>query len=279
MAHIREHLGRLTRLFEKAGVESPALCARVLTARASGLDEIGFMLSRDKILDAAAVFRLHFWAGRLVGGAPLAQIVGAREFYGREFIVDENVLIPRPETELLIDLALRYFSARKDVAFADLGCGSGCIGLGLALERPEWRGLMLEKSARARRVASLNRARLGGRIELVGGDMFNLPIGAERLELVVANPPYIGPDEEVMECVRDFEPPLALYSGNDGLAHLAACIAEAARVLKAGGLILLEHGATQGNAVEKLLCAANFAEICRHRDLAGLERCCSARKI
>lgn len=279
MPPLREHLGRLTRLFEEAGVESPALCARVLTRRVADLDEIDFMLSLDKILEPNTVFRLYFWAGRLVGGAPLAQVIGGREFYGRDFIVDENVLIPRPETELLVDLALQFFSARKNVAFADLGSGSGCIGLSLVLERPQWRGIMLEKSAPARKAASLNRARLGGRVELAAGDIFHLPIGDERLDLVIANPPYIGPDEEVMECVRNFEPPLALYSGNNGLAHLSACITQAARILKRGGMILLEHGSSQGKAVENLLCAANFAQICRHCDLAGLERCCSARKI
>lgn len=278
MPTLRAHIGAITRFLERAGVESAPLCARVLVAQAAALDEIGFILSLDKSLGPAPVSRLYFLAGRLAGGAPLAQVLGRREFYGREFAVDENVLAPRPETELLVDLALKFFVGRDDVVFADLGSGSGCIGLSLVLERPGWRGIMLDKSAKANAVAARNRKSLAAAAELAQGDIFSLPIGDACLDLAVANPPYIGPDETIMDCVRDFEPPLALFSPNGGLAHLEACASAAARALKPGGIILLEHGASQGNAVQRLLRHADFEEICLYRDLAGLDRCCAARK-
>lgn len=270
---LRQHIAKITRLFAGAGIESPGLCARVLVAYAAKLDDVAFLLAQDQYLDDAA--ELYFSAGRLLGGEPLAHILGKREFYGRDFIVNRDVLIPRPETELLVDLALELLPKER-LAFADIGTGSGCIGVSLALERPAWQGVMLDKSERALDIARANCKLHGTNIQSLCGDMFALPL--QGLDLLVANPPYIGPDDEVMPSVREFEPASALFSENAGLGHLAAIIAQTPRILRPGGLLLLEHGASQGPAVLAML---NEAGLCRaecRRDLAGLDRCCLAWK-
>lgn len=274
---IREHIVRITQSLQKAGIECPGLCARVLAAHVGGFDEIAFLLARNQSLEASAASRLYFLAGRLIGGEPLAQVLGRREFYGRDFMVDKNVLIPRPETELLVDLALGLLP-KREVIFADIGCGTGCIGISLALERPSWRGLLLDKSHAALEVALANCRHYEARLELLAGDMFALPLAWPGLDLVVSNPPYIGPDDEVMACVREFEPACALFSANDGLAHLGAIIGQAGQILRPGGLLLLEHGCGQGQAVRKMLEEAGFAGAECRKDLAGLDRCCLAWK-
>ena len=276
-ATIRKHSSKITQLLARAGIESPGLCARVLAAHVAGLDEIAYLLGQNDCLDAAAASRLYFLAGRLVGGEPLAHVLGRREFYGRDFVVDKNVLIPRPETELLVDLALGLLPGKK-LAFADLGCGTGCIGISLALERPQWRGLLLDKSLAALAVAKANCQLNGARIELIAGDMFALALAPQSLDLVVSNPPYIGKDDEVMDCVREYEPACALFSENNGLAHLGAIIRQAWRLLRPGGLLLLEHGCGQGEKVLEMLRLANFTRVECRKDLAGLERCCLAWK-
>lgn len=276
-ATIREHSQKITQLLARAGIESPGLCARVLAAHAAGLDEIAYLLAQNDCLEAAAASRLYFLAGRLVGGEPLAHILGRREFYGRDFVVDKNVLIPRPETELLVDLALELLPERE-LVFADIGCGTGCIGISLALERPAWRGLLLDKSQAALSVARTNCRHHKAKLELIAGDMFALALAPQGLDLVVSNPPYIGPADEVMACVREFEPAAALFSNNNGLAHLGAIIGQAWQILRPGGLLLLEHGCGQGKSVLEMLRQAGFGRAECRKDLAGLDRCCLAWK-
>ncbi|MDE5879636.1 MAG: peptide chain release factor N(5)-glutamine methyltransferase [Desulfovibrio sp.] len=284
----------------KAGVDSPRLCARLLCAEALGLDKLGVALEPGRELSEAELERLETLTGRRASGEPLAHILGRREFFGRDFRVTRHTLVPRPETELLVETALELLP-EAPLRFADLGAGTGCIGITLACERRQWRGVLLEKSPEALAVAAANAARLlsgegqgsrpalfpreprrapSSRLMPVLGDIFAPPLRAGAIELVISNPPYIGESERalVMDEVLRFEPKTALFSPAEGLAHLAAVCEAARRLLVPGGLVILEHGAAQGVAVRGLLAGRGFTRIETLRDLAGLERCSLGRR-
>jgi release factor glutamine methyltransferase len=208
---------------------------------------------------------------RRAAGEPLAYLTGRREFWSLELAVTPEVLIPRPETELLVERALTLGPAEARVA--DLGTGSGAVALALARERPRWRLLATDVSAPALAVARANAAALGaGNVEFRQGSWFE-PLAAERFELLLSNPPYVAADDPVLdEPGLRSEPRLALTPGADALAHLRTLARGAAAHLTPGGWLLLEHGATQGAAVRGELEAAGLAHVRSHRDLAGHER-------
>jgi release factor glutamine methyltransferase len=208
---------------------------------------------------------------RRAAGEPLAYLTGRREFWSLELEVTPQVLIPRPETELLVERALALGPAEARVA--DLGTGSGAIALALARELPRWRLIATDVSAPALAVARANAAALGApNVQFRQGSWFE-PLAAERFELLVSNPPYVAADDPVLDdpALRS-EPRLALTPGADALAHLRALARGAAAHLVAGGWLLLEHGTTQGAALRAELVAAGFAHVRSHRDLAGHER-------
>ena len=277
-----EYERQMARELTEAGVDSPRLCARLLCAHALGLDKLGVALAPERELYAAEVARLAALAARRAKGEPLAHIMGVREFFGRDFRVTRHTLVPRPETELLVETALELLP-QGGLTFADLGTGSGCIGITLACERPRWRGILLEKSGKALAVARENAGALLdsgiARLALVRGDLFAPPLASRALDLVISNPPYIGEGErgDVMDEVLRFEPASALFSPEGGLAHLGAVCAAARRLLRSCGLLILEHGAGQGAAVRGLMSRGGFIEVETRRDLAGLERCTLAR--
>lgn len=281
---LREYEYNAARQLTEAGVDSPRLCAQLLAGHVLGLDRTHRVLEAERELTLAEIRALDVLTARRATGEPLAHILGAREFFGRSFLVTPDTLIPRPETELLVETALELLPAPRSLLFADLGAGSGCIGVTLCLERPQWRGLLLELSAPALAVARENAMRLGAatRLGALRADMRAVPLRAASCGLVVSNPPYIAEAErnEVMDEVLRHEPHSALFSPQAGLAHLRAVIGQAARVLRPGGLLLLEHGARQGAAVRQILSSARvFDGIAVRRDLAGLERCALARKV
>jgi len=208
---------------------------------------------------------------RRAAGEPLAYLTGRREFWSLELAVTPAVLIPRPETELLVERALALGPA--EARAADLGTGSGAVALALARERPRWRLLATDVSAPALAVARANAAALGaGNVEFRQGSWFE-PLAGERFELLLSNPPYVAADDPVLEepGLRR-EPRLALTPGGDALAHLRILARGATAHLTPGGWLLLEHGATQGAAVRGELEAAGLAHVRSHRDLAGHER-------
>jgi release factor glutamine methyltransferase len=224
---------------------------------------------------------------RRARGEPLAYIVGKRGFWTLALTVTPAVLVPRPETELLVEraLALRPEPTGQVV---DLGTGSGAIALALASERPRWQVTATDVSPDALEVARRNAADLGLRnVELVGGSWFE-QLGERRFHLVVSNPPYIGPEEpEMGSPALRYEPRNALTPGADadgaptsrdaGLASLFAIIRAAAPHLERGGWILLEHGSTQAPDVSRELVVRGFSHVRSHRDLAGHERMTEAQ--
>lgn len=227
---------------------------------------------RDEVEDAATTKFLSLVEQRM-RGVPVSQLVGRKEFFGRDFLVTRDTLTPRPETELVVELALEMGPGGKAV-FADLGTGTGCIGLTLALEKSRWQGLLLEKSPAALAVCQRNREKLCvDNVLLLEGDMALPPLAAQSLDVVCANPPYIAFDDpETAQDVREHEPSMALFVEEDGLAALAACVAAAAFALKPGGLVLLEHGRDQGEWVRQMLWSAGFSHVGTKKDLAGLDR-------
>ena len=273
-----------------AGDDSPHICARALAQAVTGLERTGLILAGPRPLAPELAARLDDAVARRCAGEPLAHILGQREFFGRDFAVTPDTLIPRPETELLVELALQHMRetetrhpASAPLRLADLGAGSGCIGITLLAERPRWLGLLLDISPAALAVARRNGGTHGvaRRLRCLVADMAHAPLAPRSLHLLVSNPPYIAHAErpEVMEDVLRHEPHAALFSPANGLAHLRAACRAAAEALVPGGHLLLEHGWRQGPAVRDILTSSGFDDVTTHTDLAGHERCTQGRLL
>lgn len=281
--------------------ESPRLCAELLLCAALGLDRLDLVRRPDDKISEADENTASALLVRRLQGEPVAYLLGQREFYGRNFAVTPATLIPRPETECMVDTALQLLGQHEGcVSFADLGCGTGCIGVTLAAERPQWRGVALDISADALAVARGNAGihAVADRLSFVQGDMTDVAIyqrladelntvnklfgnaaTCSRFDLVVSNPPYISEAEyvELEPDVRFFEPKLALVTGDfmrpaDGLALPAAAVQTAENLLRPGGIFLMEHGAGQGQAVRELCAVSAWERVSTVLDLAGRDR-------
>jgi len=214
---------------------------------------------------------------RRAAGEPVAYLTGTREFYGREFLVTPAVLIPRPETELLVELALAHFPGWRGLRVLDMGTGSGALAVTLALELEAPEVVALDRSREALWVAMANAAKLGASVSFVQSDWFGA-LGDEQFELIVSNPPYVAAGDPHLEQgdVR-FEPRGALAAGPQGLDDLAEIVAGAPARLVDGGWLFLEHGYDQAAAARSLLADAGFAAIASWADLAGIERVSGGR--
>jgi release factor glutamine methyltransferase len=205
---------------------------------------------------------------RRAGGEPLAYIAGCKEFFGLELQVDARVLVPRPDTETLVEWALEVAGDQPRVI--DLGTGSGAIALAIKQHRPGATVDAVDASAAALEVAGANAARLGLELRLRQASWL---AGTDcRYDVIVSNPPYVADDDPHLAALKH-EPAQALGAGPDGLKDLRAIIAQAPRHLNPGGWLLLEHGWDQAPAVRGLLQAAGFTAVASRRDLAGIERC------
>jgi release factor glutamine methyltransferase len=213
----------------------------------------------------------RFWKllRRRSAGEPLAYLTGRREFWSLELMVNPDVLIPRPETELLVERALALRTAPTG-RVADLGTGSGAIAIAIARERPRWQLLASDNSAAALAVAQANALALGAHIEFRQGDWYT-PLAGERFDLLLSNPPYVAADDPAMQALQH-EPRLALTPGRDSLACLRILAHGAAQHLNPGGWLILEHGAGQGAQLRDELVLAGLRHVTSHRDLAGRER-------
>ena len=208
-------------------------------------------------------------------GEPLAYVLGQREFYGRMFEVSPAVLIPRPETELLVEVAL--MAGLPDGAHVlDLGTGSGCVALTLALERPSWKVTATDISHDALEVARSNAARLGVQNVTFRKGSWFAAVADQRFNLIVSNPPYVAPGDSHLQALR-FEPQMALVAGGNGLACLQQIVANAARHLLPAGTLALEHSYEQGGAVRALFDSGPWREVRTLADFAELERVTMAR--
>jgi len=267
--------------FRARGIESPRLDAEVLLARALGTTRIQLVIDSKRPLAPEELVRMREMVRRRRGREPVAYILGEREFYGRMFRVDKRVLVPRPDTETLVDVAL---ARTRDVSLSmralDLCTGSGCVAITLARERPTSSVFAGDVSADALAVARDNALRLGAyNVALREGDLFGAVDPGRRFDLITANPPYIpsGDLPTLQADVRDHEPRLALDGGADGLALLRRVIQGAPAHLAVGGVVALEVGAGEAAGVAELFRVAGaFSAIEVRRDGARIERVVSA---
>lgn len=228
----------------------------------------------DAVLQPADVAGFRALVERRAGGEPVAYLTGSRGFWTLELAVTADTLIPRPETELLVEQALERLDTAIPVKVADLGTGSGAIALAIASERPRARVVATDRSEPALAVARANAVAHGltGRVEFRAGDWF-APLAGQRYDLVASNPPYIAEgDPHLARGDLRHEPPSALSSGQDGLDAIRTIVAAAPGHLLPGGWLLLEHGLDQGAAVRALLAAAGFADVSTVADLERRDR-------
>jgi release factor glutamine methyltransferase len=228
----------------------------------------------DPLADAAqqAYERL---CARRAAGEPLAYLVGHKEFFGLSLQVDARVLVPRPDTETLVEWALEVLRERKSPKVIDLGTGSGAIALAIQSARPDAQVEAVDRSAAALEVAAANAGRLGLPVRLRQASWL---AGAGAYDLIASNPPYVAEADPHLPALQH-EPREALAAGADGLDDLRRIVAEAPAHLLPGGWLLLEHGWDQGAAVRGLLAQAGFAEVTSRRDLGGHERCSGGRRL
>lgn len=261
-----------------AGTPSPRLDAEVLAMHVASLTRAQLVTRAADPLVPEQQERLQALLARRARGEPVAYLTGTREFWSMELRITPDVLIPRPETELLVEEALARIPAESDWTVADLGTGSGAVALAVARERPRCRVIATDSSAAALEVARGNARRLGIRnIEFRHGDWLG-PLAGERLDLIVSNPPYVAEgDPHLAEGDVRFEPPAALIAGAEGLDAIRIIAASAAAHLRPGGWLLLEHGDTQRTAVARILRDHGFREVRCRPDLAGLYRVTSCR--
>lgn len=284
MTRLREALAAATGTLARAltgdrGVAGPEsrLEAQVLLAHALGRGRAYLYAHPEEELSAVEAATFADLIARRAAGVPVAHLTGRREFWGLALEVGAEALIPRPDTETLVEAALERLPAHQEMTVLDLGTGTGAVALALARERPRARVWAVERSPAALALARRNRDRLGlQRVELVAGDWF-APFPGRRFDLVVGNPPYVAAgDPHLARGDLRHEPREALVAGGDGLAAIRAIVAAAPEHLD-GGWLLLEHGWDQGGAVRGILAAAGLAEVFTRRDLGGRERVSGGR--
>ncbi len=250
-----------------------------------GCNRANIIAHPERVLDAVQHHQIIAMMARRISGEPIAYILGLREFYGREFIVSPVVLIPRPDTEVLVEQALARLSSHSASAATaasvlDLGTGSGAIAVSIAIERPQASVVATDISSSALAIARQNAARHGAHIRFVESDWFT-ELPSEKFDLIVSNPPYIAHGDPHLELgdLR-FEPTLALTDqavGQHGLACIRHLINTAPLHLHAGGWLLFEHGYDQADACQQLLAGRGFVERVAIADLAGITRVSGGR--
>lgn len=257
----------------------PRLDARLLMQHLLGITHAQFLADPDRKLGGEEVEAFMTLVLRRERGEPVAYLLGEKDFYSRAFKVSADVLIPRPDTELIVTLALKRLKTLAWPRVLDLGTGSGAIAVTIACEHPEAAVVAVDVSPAALAVARENAERLGGKVGFIESDWF-AALGDERFDLIVANPPYVAArDPHLLQDGLPFEPDLALTDGADGLSCIRRIVAAAPAHLQPGGQLLIEHGYDQAEAVRALLAAGPYAEISTWQDLSGNDRvtgaCCT----
>ncbi len=248
------------------------LDARLLLQYASGCSHTDLLARPETEISVPAYAQFAEWVERRAVGEPLAYLVGESEFRGRVFQVSPAVLIPRPETEVLIELALERLQGLEAPRVLDLGTGSGIIAISLALECPAAKLVAVDVENEAIFVARNNAGRLGAKVDFRHGNWF-APVVGECFDIIVSNPPYVAAgDPHLALNGLPCEPQVALTDGADGLSCIRHIVAQAATCLNPGGWLLFEHGYNQGQVSRNLLTAAGFKAAFTHPDLAGIDR-------
>jgi release factor glutamine methyltransferase len=255
----------------------PAIEVRALLRHLLKVEDVHLIAHGDAVLSAEHEAAFRNLVARRAAGEPIAYITGRREFYGIEFRVTPAVLIPRPETELLVECALDELRPDHEARVLDLGTGSGCVAIAIARERPRAQVTAVDASVDALAVARENARLLAvPNIEFLKSDWFAAVMG--RYDLIVANPPYVAAgDPHLDQGDLRFEPQCALSAGRDGFDAISTIVAGAAFHLERSGLLALEHGHDQAERCREILKDAGLEMVCSRRDLSGIERISAAR--
>jgi release factor glutamine methyltransferase len=257
--------------------DSPVLDAEILLARVLGKPRTFLRSHGDDALAAPEEQRYRALLARRRGGEPIAYLLGSREFWSLQLEVGPGVLVPRPETELLVEMALDELRGKQAPQVLDLGTGSGAVAIAIALEIPAAQLVAVDASPAALAIARRNADRTGAtNVEFLAGDWYE-PVPGRHFDLIVSNPPYLAAGDPHLAALGH-EPADALVAGPGGLEALARIVAGATDHLQPGGGLILEHGCDQGAAVRDLLDAAGLQDVRTRRDLAGLERASLAQR-
>jgi release factor glutamine methyltransferase len=264
----------LRRVLQDTGLDP--VDVRILLGHALGLRRVQLITGSEQVLSAPQAAGIAALMQRRLGGEPIAYILGEREFFGLALRVTPDVLIPRPETELLVELAIERLP--QGGRLLDLGTGSGAIAIAIAHSRPDAQVTALDRSAAALEVARDNASRHRARVDFLESDWY-AAIADARFDLIVSNPPYVAAgDTHLAQGDLRFEPVDALTDHGDGLGALRRIVEGAPARLVEHGWLLMEHGYDQADAVRSLLAKANFTAVQSWRDLAGIERVSGGRK-
>jgi release factor glutamine methyltransferase len=261
----------------QAGLPLDPLENRILLCHATGLTRVQLITQGDRPLTPDEAARLDDLVARRLRGEPIAYIVGRREFFGLDFQVGPAVLIPRPDTELIVELALERLPQNAP-RLLDMGTGSGAIAVAVAHTRPDAAVTALDVSPDALAVAQANAAANGARVRFLHSSWFDALAAGDIFDVIASNPPYIAAgDDHLAQGDLRFEPVGALTDHADGLSALRSIVNGSPRHLVPGGWLLLEHGYDQAQAVRALLADAGFTEVQSWQDLAGIERVSGGR--
>lgn len=261
--------------------------AEYLLSHLLGTSRASIIAHSDRQIDPAAAARFRQWVAARADGKPVAQILGVREFYGRDFAIDEHVLIPRPETETLVEQALARISKQKSLktpanrrlSILDLGTGSGIVAITVKLEAPDCEVVAVDASAAALRNARANAATLNAPVRFLDSNWYGA-LDGQCFDVIVSNPPYVAVDDpHLSRGDLRFEPMMALTDQSpDGLASIRAITAGASVRLRPNGWLMLEHGYNQAATVRQLMGEARLTAVQSTRDLAGIERVTSGQR-
>ena len=256
--------------------DSARLEAELLVARSINMPRSYLFAHPEDLLDESALERLDESVERRVSGEPMAYITGVKEFWSLELMVSPASLVPRPETELLVDLALREIPRRANWRLLDLGTGSGAIAVAIATERRLCDVTATDTSAGAIAVAEQNVRQLElGNVTCLVGD-WTEPVQGQAFDVIVSNPPYVRDGDAALESL-EAEPMVALLGGPDGLDHYRKLAADCMSIINPGGLLLLEHGIDQQSAIMEILAEQGWEETAAHNDYSGNPRAVTAR--
>jgi release factor glutamine methyltransferase len=272
---VRRVLTWTTGHFEKKDIDSPRLTAELLLGHVLKVDRVRLYVDLDRPLEREELTVFRALIEKRMGGTPTQYLTGVKEFYGRRFLVDERVLIPRPETELLVEAVLARLPREAESRVLDVCTGSGCIAVSVAAEAPLARVWATDVSPGAAQVARHNAKALGvaERVEVLEGDLFCALPPDSRFDVVVSNPPYVHRGEiPTLQREVQREPHLALDGGPEGLDVIRRVVEGARAHLSPGGLLAMEIGETQGRAVHALLEAAGYTHVRVERDLERRDR-------
>jgi len=267
--------------FRRAGIDTAELDARLFAEAAFGMDRLELVNREREAVPQHQLGILDEYAARRLKGEPVVRILGEKEFWGLSFKLNAATLVPRPETEMLVERGLEVIGPLNDARVLDLGTGTGCIPISLLTEYSDVTAVAVDLSVDALEMARLNANRhgVGDRFTTLKGSWFDPLDPGQHFDLITSNPPYIesADIETLMREVREHDPRLALDGGSDGLDAYRAIVAEAGHFLKPDGVLLLEMGTGQGQAVHDLLVGAGFGEVEIVRDYGGHDRMAVAR--